>query len=137
MKIKKSILILLAGMLVLGLGVAGYRSYQRPKGPPDGEYSRNGFLLTIEQGSFSIAGDPGEGLCEQGSYTLAGDKMTFNTKNFNSSCEPVCGSHPTYTYQWAFDADAGQLTFNSIDDLCSFRRDDFSSTPLTYSKLKK
>ena len=134
---KKTILMLLAGLVILASGAAGYQSSQRPKGPLDGEYSRSGFLLTLEQGRFSIDGDPGEGLCEQGSYSLDGDKITFNTKNFSASCESVCGKHPAYTYLWSFDADAGQLTFKSIDDLCSFRRGDFTGSPLAYSKLAK
>jgi len=139
MNTRKSILTMLAVMLILALLAAGCQSSQSYKGPPDGEYSRSGFLLTVEQGRFSIGGkeDEGAGQCEAGSYTLDGDKIIFNTENFSDGCQPFCGKYPTYTYQWSFDAEAGKLTLKAIDDPCDPRLNDFTMMPLAYSKLPK
>jgi len=139
MNTRKSILALLAVMLILALVTAGCQSSQSRKGLLEGEYSRNGFLLTVEQGRFSIGGkeDEGGSQCEVCSYTLDGDKIIFNTEKFSDGCEPYCGKYPTYTYQWSFDAGAGQLTLKAIEDPCDPRLTDFTLMPLAYNQLAK
>ncbi len=131
MKTQKHILMLLAGMLILALVAAGCQSSKKAEGPPDGEYSKSGYLLTLEQGHFKLRD------LEEGSYTIDGDKITFNTEKTLFESDDNCSKVTVYTYQWGFDTDAGLLTFKPVDDPCSFRQDVNTLGHWAYSKLSK
>jgi len=128
MKTHKTILMLSAGMLILALIAAGCQSSKKTEGPPGGDYSKSGGLLTLEQGRYEDRD------FEKGTYSIDGDKITFTAETMSDDAKDYCGNSNVYTYQWSFDADAGLLTFKNVDDPCSSRRDGKTLGRWSYSK---
>ena len=131
MKTKNRVLVWRAGILLLALIAASCQSSKKPVGPPDGEYSKSGGLLTLEQGRYEDRD------YEKGTYSLDGDKITFTAETLSDAAKEVCANSNVYTYEWSFDADAGLLTFKNVDDPCSSRRDGNTLGRWSYSKLSK
>ena len=78
---------------------------------PAGKYLDGfGNIITFSvDGKFSIE----RVLVKDGQYTIDGDVITMNESDL---CPPVDG-----IYNWNYDADAGILQFEQVEDGCSMR----------------
>jgi len=130
-----STLTFMTGAIFLALALAGCKSSASQIELQSGDYGRSDFILTLQDGSYSIRGGGRMMQLERGSYTTEKNKITFTVEEYAIEAKAVCGTFPaTFSYNYTFDVKTQELILKEIDDQCSTRRFDLTYKPLTYTK---
>ncbi|HEX9029961.1 MAG TPA: hypothetical protein VF823_12355 [Anaerolineales bacterium] len=106
---------------------------------PDGEYKRIGFELDLNKGTYMLSSFYSSRfqLLEVGDYTLEGDQITFHARTMSPAQQYSCGDPTPYSYHWAFDPTARQLTLKVASESCQPRQRALTRRPMLQSDFPR